>query len=103
MSEVRRRQYTKEFKKEAVELVTGENYTVTQAASSLGISRNMLDRCCREYRDRGEAAFLSMGHQGTSRVNRRIRRLKKNSNTNSGNAPFMLGMMRKRYHRLNTW
>jgi transposase len=50
LTEQKRRQYTVEFKKEAVELVTRENYTVAQAASSLGISRSMLDRWRREYR-----------------------------------------------------
>ena len=44
----KRRKYTVEFKKEAVELVTRENYTVAEAASSLGISRSMLDRWRRE-------------------------------------------------------
>ena len=42
MTEIKRRQYTVEFKKEAVELVTRENYKVAEAASSLGISRSML-------------------------------------------------------------
>ena len=46
----KRRKYTVEFKKEAVELVTRENYTVAEAASRLGISRSMLDRWRREYR-----------------------------------------------------
>ena len=37
MTENRRRHYTAKFKKEAVELVTRENYTVAQAARSLGV------------------------------------------------------------------
>lgn len=63
MTEQKRRQYTAEFKKEAVELVTRENYTVAQAASSLGISRSMLDRWRREYRVREQGAFPGTGHQ----------------------------------------
>jgi transposase len=63
LSENKRRQYTTEFKKEAVELVTRENYTVARAASSLGISRNMLDRWRREYREREKDAFPGTGHQ----------------------------------------
>ena len=63
MSENKRRQYTTEFKKEAVELVTRENYTVAQAASSLGICRSMLDRWRREYREREKDAFPGTGHQ----------------------------------------
>ncbi len=63
MSERKRRQYTAEFKKEAVELVAKQNYTVTQAASSLGISRNILDRWRREYRAREQNPFPGKGHQ----------------------------------------
>jgi transposase len=57
----KRRRYTAEFKKEAVELVTREDYT--QAAGSLGISRSMLDRWRREYRTREQGAFPGTGHQ----------------------------------------
>ena len=63
MADLKRRQYTKEFKKEAVELVSKQNYTVVQAASNLGISRNMLDRWRREYRAREQNAFPGAGHQ----------------------------------------
>ena len=63
MAEKKRRQYTAEFKKEAVGLVTRENYTVAEAARSLGISRSMLDRWRREYREREKDAFPGTGHQ----------------------------------------
>lgn len=63
MSEKKRRQYTAEFKKEAVELVLKQNYTAAQAADSLGINRNTLDRWRREYRVREHAAFPGTGHQ----------------------------------------
>jgi transposase len=63
LTEYKRRQYTAEFKKEAVELVTRENYTVAQAAHSLGISRSMLDRWRREYREREKDTFPGTGHQ----------------------------------------
>lgn len=36
------KQYTKEFKQEAVALVTEQGYSVAQAAKSLGIATNML-------------------------------------------------------------
>lgn len=65
MTEHRRKQYSAEFKKEAVELVTRENYTVAEAASSLGIGRSMLDRWRREYRAREKDAFPGTGHQVT--------------------------------------
>ena len=63
MTEQKRRQYTAEFKKEAVELIVRHGYTVSQAARSLGISRNMLDRWRREYREKESAAFPGTGHQ----------------------------------------
>lgn len=63
MSNNERRQYTKEFKKEAVELANRGDYTVAEAARSLGISRNMLDRWRREYREREQEAFPGTGHQ----------------------------------------
>ncbi len=44
----KRRQYTAEFKREAVELATKQNYTIAQAAESLGIDSNMLGRWRRE-------------------------------------------------------
>jgi transposase len=38
------RRYSPEFKKEAVNLVTGQGYSIAEAARSLGISANMLGR-----------------------------------------------------------
>jgi transposase len=63
LTDKKRRQYTVEFKKEAIELLTRENYTVAQAASSLGISRSMLDRWRREYQSREKDAFPGTGRQ----------------------------------------
>jgi transposase len=62
LSERKRRQYTKEFKKEAVDLVNVQHYSVTEAASSLGINRNVLDRWRRQYRMGAENAFPGTGH-----------------------------------------
>lgn len=49
MANIARRQYTKEFKREAVDLVLKQQYTITQAAKSLGVNSNMLARWKREY------------------------------------------------------
>jgi transposase len=38
------KQYTKEFKEEAVALVTAQGYSVPEAAKSLGINQNLLYR-----------------------------------------------------------
>ena len=63
MSNNKRRQYSREFKQEAVELVTKQQYTIAQAASSLGINSNMLARWRREYRAQEHNAFPGSGHQ----------------------------------------
>jgi transposase len=76
-----RKQYTREFKKEAVELVIKQNYTINQAASSLGINNNMLARWRREYLAREKNAFPGTGHQPSeieelNRLREENRRLK---------------------------
>lgn len=81
MSDKKRRQYTREFKKEAVELVTRQNYTVSQASNSLGISRNILDRWRREYKAQEQNAFPGTGRQSgeadeLNRLREENRRLK---------------------------
>jgi transposase len=43
MSETRRK-YSREFKEEAVALVTEQGYSLTEAANSLGIRTNMLSK-----------------------------------------------------------
>jgi transposase len=63
LATIKRRQFTKEFKQEAVELVTKQQYTVVQAARSLGINSNMLSRWKREYQKREQDAFPGTGHQ----------------------------------------
>lgn len=81
MTNQKRRQYTPEFKREAVELVTRQDYTVAQAASSLGINSSMLGRWRREYQSRQQNAFPGTGHQSgeadeLSRLREENRRLK---------------------------
>ena len=58
-----RKQYTAEFKKEAVELVTKHGYRVTEAAKNLGIATSVLNRWRREQRERLQGAFPGSGHQ----------------------------------------
>jgi len=76
-----RKQYTREFKKEAVELVTRQDYTINQAARSLGINSNMLARWRREYLAKAKQAFPGTGHQPSeieelNRLREENRRLK---------------------------
>ena len=44
MTERHRRKYTREFKREAVELVTKQKYTIAEAAKSLDVNANVLGR-----------------------------------------------------------
>ena len=81
MDQLKRKQYTKEFKKEAVELVTKQNYTIAQAAKSLGIHGNILARWRREYLAKEKQAFPGTGHQASeteelNRLREENRRLK---------------------------
>jgi transposase len=57
----KRRQYTKEFKLDAVRLVSEQGYKVSEAARNLGIDRSMLDRWVKEHGDRPEEAFRGNG------------------------------------------
>lgn len=61
----RRKRYTREFKKEAIELVTVQGYTIAEAARSLGISRGMLGQWRRRLLKDRQNAFPGSGHQST--------------------------------------
>ena len=51
-----RKKYTKEFKLDAVRLVTEQGYKCAEAARNLGLNTNMLNRWVREQQaDEGEA------------------------------------------------
>jgi len=58
-----RKQYTAEFKREAVALVTKQGYTLVGAARNLGINRDMLRRWKRQLAQDGGVAFPGKGHQ----------------------------------------
>jgi transposase len=63
LSDKKRRRYTAEFKKEAVDLVINQGYTIAEAARNLGIRRNMLGRWRREQLQGPQNAFPGSGHQ----------------------------------------
>jgi len=81
-----KKQYTAEFKREAVALVTEQGYTLAGAARNLGINRDMLWRWKHQLEKQGEGAFPGKGHQTAEQAephrlraeNRRLRYRKLN-------------------------
>jgi len=57
----KRRNYTEEFKREAIRLVTEQGYGVAETARNLGINANMLGRWKRECDTQASAAFPGNG------------------------------------------
>jgi transposase len=76
-----RKQYTKEFKLDAVRLVTEQGYTRAEAARNLGLNANMLGRWVQESQADEQEAFrgngkLTEGQQELRRLREENRRLK---------------------------
>lgn len=77
----KRRQYTDEFKREAVRLVTEQGYGVTEAARNLGINAHMLGRWKRQAEqhhnglDRGNGQ-LSADCDELARLRKEVKRLR---------------------------
>jgi transposase len=57
----RRKKYSKEFKLDAVSLVTDQGYSRAAAARSLGLNSNMLGRWVSEHRTDGGQSFRGNG------------------------------------------
>jgi transposase len=76
----KRREYSPEFKREAVELSRTPGVTVTQIAEELGIGANMLSRWRREQAADGGKAFKGHGKardEEMARLKRELARVKK--------------------------
>lgn len=56
-----RKKYTKEFKIDAISLVTEQGYKCAEAARSLDINPNVLSRWIRELGDKNDQAFRGNG------------------------------------------
>lgn len=56
-----RRTYTREFKEDAVRLVTEGGVPVSQAALDLGVHENTIYKWMRQYREDAEGAFPGKG------------------------------------------
>ncbi len=57
-----RRRYTKQFKEEALRLVSQEGVSLTQVAQDLGINAGMLGRWRVDLETRGSKAFRGQGY-----------------------------------------
>ena len=76
-----RKKYTKEFKQDAVRLVTEQGYKQTEAARNLGIDRGMLGRWVKEFQEDESEAFrgngkLSIEQEELRRLREENRRLR---------------------------
>jgi transposase len=54
----KRREYTEDFKRDAVALVTDQGYKVSEAARSLGIGEGLVRRWKREFEEEASSARL---------------------------------------------
>jgi len=54
----KRRNYTEDFKRDAVALVTEQGYKVTEAARSLDVGDNLIRRWKREFEEQASGARL---------------------------------------------
>jgi transposase len=59
---VPRKQYSREFKQEAVRLVTQGGVSLAQAARDLDLNENMLGRWKKEFEQHASTAFPGQGH-----------------------------------------
>ena len=64
----KRRNYTEDFKRDAVALVTEQGYKTTEAARSLGIGDNLIRRWKREFEE--EASGTRLGADEREELNR---------------------------------
>jgi transposase len=69
-----RRTYTREFKVEAVKLVTEQGYSVAEAARSLGVHTTLLRSWKQALQAQGDQAFPGQGHPPA--VEEELRRLR---------------------------
>ncbi len=67
--------YTREFKREAVQLVKSSRKPMSQVARELGISDSALYHWSKQLSEQGEQAFPGSGHQTAQEEE--IRRLKR--------------------------
>ena len=69
-----RRSYTREFKVEAVRLVTEKGYSVAEAARALDVGETLLRSWKQAFEQQGEQAFP--GHGNLPAIDEELRRLR---------------------------
>jgi transposase len=60
-----RRTFTREFKVQAVKLVTEQGYSYAEAARQLGVRENQIRNWKTRFATQGEQAFSGQGNRGT--------------------------------------
>ena len=75
MTEQKRRKFSREFKVEAVKLITEQGYGVSEAARNLGIRAGMLGRWKREMKKL--EAGSSSGSGGTLALEKELKKLRR--------------------------
>lgn len=73
----KRRKYSKEFKREAVQMVSVPGVTLRQVASDLRISEGLLGKWKRDLSKHGDKAFIGQGHARDEEMMRLRRELAK--------------------------
>ena len=73
----KRRNYTEEFKRDAVALVTEQGYKVSEAARSLGIGENLVRRWRRELEEEvSDAGLTTDEREELERLRKEVRMLR---------------------------
>ncbi len=75
MSKSVRRKYSKQFKADAVKLVTEQGYAISEASRNLGIQANMLGRWKREFLQDSSEKMTGSGN--TKELQAEIKRLQR--------------------------
>ena len=63
----KRKQFSKQFKNDAVKLVTDQGYKVSEAARNLGIHHSSLRRWKKQFETNGSQAFPGKGHMNSEK------------------------------------
>ena len=90
----KRRNYTEDFKRDAVALVTEQGYKSSEAARSLGIGDNLIRRWKREFEEEASGAQLGADEREELkrlRKENRMLRMEKEILKNVWSAPGMQG------------